>query len=97
MMSFIVSWFMALGSVSVVFSIDVVEISVFRNELFCLYGDGRLSHLSLMSPERCVERLMKREDWTFATTVCCMFQHAIITSRVHIQSHLVYIRFHILF
>ncbi|KTG05804.1 hypothetical protein cypCar_00019616 [Cyprinus carpio] len=60
---------------------DVVEISVFRNELFCLHGDGRLSHLSLMSPERCVERLMKRENWTLATTVCCMFQHAIITSR----------------
>uniref|UniRef100_A0A8C2K3B4 Hermansky-Pudlak syndrome 5 protein homolog n=1 Tax=Cyprinus carpio TaxID=7962 RepID=A0A8C2K3B4_CYPCA len=60
---------------------DVVEISVFRNELFCLHGDGRLSHLSLLSPERCVERLMKRESWTLATTVCCMFQHAIITSR----------------
>uniref|UniRef100_A0A8C2GBR8 Hermansky-Pudlak syndrome 5 protein homolog n=1 Tax=Cyprinus carpio TaxID=7962 RepID=A0A8C2GBR8_CYPCA len=60
---------------------DVVEISVFRNELFCLHGDGRLSHLSLMSPERCVERLMKRENWTLAATVCCMFQHAIITSR----------------
>ncbi|XP_016358438.1 Hermansky-Pudlak syndrome 5 protein homolog [Sinocyclocheilus anshuiensis] len=60
---------------------DVVEISVFRNELFCLHGDGRLSHLSLMSPERCVERLMKRESWTLAATVCCMFQHAIITSR----------------
>uniref|UniRef100_A0A671K7D9 Hermansky-Pudlak syndrome 5 protein homolog n=1 Tax=Sinocyclocheilus anshuiensis TaxID=1608454 RepID=A0A671K7D9_9TELE len=60
---------------------DVVEISVFRNELFCLHGDGRLSHLSLMSPERCVERLMKRENWTLATTICCMFQHTIITSR----------------
>ncbi|XP_016086206.1 Hermansky-Pudlak syndrome 5 protein [Sinocyclocheilus grahami] len=60
---------------------DVVEISVFRNELFCLHGDGRLSHLSLMSPERCVERLMKRENWTLATTICCMFQHTVITSR----------------
>uniref|UniRef100_A0A9J7ZI91 Hermansky-Pudlak syndrome 5 protein homolog n=1 Tax=Cyprinus carpio carpio TaxID=630221 RepID=A0A9J7ZI91_CYPCA len=60
---------------------DVVEISVLRHELFCLHGDGRLSHLSLMSPERCVERLMKRENWTLAATVCCMFQHAIITSR----------------
>uniref|UniRef100_A0A8C1T0E3 Hermansky-Pudlak syndrome 5 protein homolog n=1 Tax=Cyprinus carpio TaxID=7962 RepID=A0A8C1T0E3_CYPCA len=60
---------------------DVVEISVFRHELFCLHGDGRLSHLSLMSPERCVERLMKRENWTLAATVCCMLQHAIITSR----------------
>lgn len=63
-------------------SIDVVEISVFRNELFCLHGDGRLSHLWLVSPERCVERLMKRENWTLAATVCCMFQYTIITSRV---------------
>ncbi|KAG1957585.1 Hermansky-Pudlak syndrome 5 protein isoform X2 [Pimephales promelas] len=60
---------------------DVVEISVFRNEVFCLHGDGRLSHLLLVSPERCVERLMKRENWTLAATVCCMFQHTVTTSR----------------
>ncbi|KAK7117184.1 hypothetical protein R3I94_022674 [Phoxinus phoxinus] len=60
---------------------DVVEISVFRNEVFCLHGDGRLSHLLLVSPERSVERLMKRENWTLAATVCCMFQHTVITSR----------------
>ncbi|XDV53489.1 hypothetical protein PO909_021974 [Leuciscus waleckii] len=60
---------------------DVVEISVFRNEIFCLHGDGRLSHLLLVSPDRCVERLMKRENWTLAATVCCMFQHTVITSR----------------
>ncbi|CAM4733822.1 unnamed protein product [Leuciscus chuanchicus] len=60
---------------------DVVEISVFRNEVFCLHGDGRLSHLLLVSPDRCVERLMKRENWTLAATVCCMFQHTVITSR----------------
>nr|XP_055048605.1 Hermansky-Pudlak syndrome 5 protein [Misgurnus anguillicaudatus]XP_055048606.1 Hermansky-Pudlak syndrome 5 protein [Misgurnus anguillicaudatus] len=60
---------------------DVMEIAVFRNELFCLHGDGRLSHLSLVSPERCVERLMKRENWMQAATVCCMFQHAVIASR----------------
>ncbi|XP_077066107.1 BLOC-2 complex member HPS5 [Siphateles boraxobius] len=60
---------------------DVVEISVFRNEVFCLHGDGRLSHLLLVSPERCVERLMKRENWTLAATVCCMFQHTVVTSR----------------
>lgn len=60
---------------------DVLEISVFRNDLFCLHGDGRLSHMSLVSPDRCVERLMKRENWTIAATVCCMFQHAITTSK----------------
>ncbi|XP_056595865.1 Hermansky-Pudlak syndrome 5 protein isoform X2 [Triplophysa dalaica] len=60
---------------------DVVDIAVFQNELFCLHDDGRLSHLSLLSPERCVERLMKRENWTLAATVCCMFQHAVIASR----------------
>ncbi|KAA0724780.1 Hermansky-Pudlak syndrome 5 protein [Triplophysa tibetana] len=55
---------------------DVMDIAVFQNELFCLHDDGRLSHLSLLSPERCVERLMKRENWTLAATVCCMFQNA---------------------
>ncbi|KAK7121921.1 hypothetical protein R3I93_022876 [Phoxinus phoxinus] len=60
---------------------DVVEISVFRNEVFCLHGDGHLSHLLLVPPERSVERLMKRENWTLAATVCCMFQHTVITSR----------------
>ncbi|XP_053346697.1 Hermansky-Pudlak syndrome 5 protein [Clarias gariepinus] len=60
---------------------DIVDIAVYRNELFCLHGDGHLSHLLLMTVERCVERLMKRESWTLAATVCCMFQHAIVTSR----------------
>ncbi|XP_076846999.1 BLOC-2 complex member HPS5 [Brachyhypopomus gauderio] len=60
---------------------DVVEVAVFRNELFCLHGDGRLSHLSLLPVERCVERLVKRESWILAATVCCMFQHAITSCR----------------
>uniref|UniRef100_A0AAY4DFX9 Hermansky-Pudlak syndrome 5 protein homolog n=1 Tax=Denticeps clupeoides TaxID=299321 RepID=A0AAY4DFX9_9TELE len=60
---------------------DLTEIAVFRSELFCLHGDGRLSHLSLMSAERCVERLLRRESWTLAATVCCMFQHAISSCR----------------
>ncbi|XP_026775154.1 Hermansky-Pudlak syndrome 5 protein [Pangasianodon hypophthalmus] len=60
---------------------DIVDMAVFRNELFCLHGDGHLSHLLLMPVERCVERLMKRESWTLAATVCCMFQHAIVTCR----------------
>ncbi|CAL9696958.1 unnamed protein product [Knipowitschia caucasica] len=60
---------------------DVAEIVVYRSELFCLHGSGRLSHLTLLSAERCVERLLRRESWLLATTVCCMFQHAITTSR----------------
>ncbi|KAF7701894.1 Hermansky-Pudlak syndrome 5 protein [Silurus meridionalis] len=60
---------------------DIVDIAVFRNELFCLHGDGHLSHLLLMPAERCVERLLKRENWTLAASVCCMFQHAIVTCR----------------
>ena len=68
-------------------TIDVVDIAVFRSELFCLHGDGRLSHLSLLPAERCVERLMKRESWTLAATVCCMFQHAIMACRVRTLMH----------
>ncbi|XP_047675393.1 Hermansky-Pudlak syndrome 5 protein isoform X1 [Tachysurus fulvidraco] len=60
---------------------DIVDMAVFRNELFCLHGDGHLSHLLLMPVERCVERLMKRENWTLAASVCCMFQHTIVTCR----------------
>uniref|UniRef100_A0A4W4GN77 Hermansky-Pudlak syndrome 5 protein homolog n=1 Tax=Electrophorus electricus TaxID=8005 RepID=A0A4W4GN77_ELEEL len=57
------------------------KMAVFRNELFCLHGSGHLSHLSLLPVERCVERLMKRESWTLAATVCYMFQHAITTCK----------------
>uniref|UniRef100_A0A8C8IP58 Hermansky-Pudlak syndrome 5 protein homolog n=1 Tax=Oncorhynchus tshawytscha TaxID=74940 RepID=A0A8C8IP58_ONCTS len=60
---------------------DVVELAVYRNELFCLHGDGRMSHLSLLSVERCVDRLLRREAWSLAATVCVMFQHAIAPSR----------------
>ncbi|KAM6937644.1 BLOC-2 complex member HPS5 [Xenentodon cancila] len=60
---------------------DLADIAVHRSELFCLHGNGRLSHLSLLPAERCVERLLRRESWTVAATVCCMFQHAITTSR----------------
>ncbi|KAM7002319.1 BLOC-2 complex member HPS5 [Tautogolabrus adspersus] len=60
---------------------DLVDIAVYRNELFCLHGSGRLSHLSLLSAERCVERLLRRESWSLAAVVCCMFQHIITTSR----------------
>nr|XP_057931098.1 Hermansky-Pudlak syndrome 5 protein [Doryrhamphus excisus] len=60
---------------------DVLDVAVYRNELFCLHGSGRLSHLSLLSVERCVERLLRRESWTLAACVCCMFQHTISISR----------------
>ncbi|XP_033490161.1 BLOC-2 complex member HPS5 [Epinephelus lanceolatus] len=60
---------------------DLADIAVYRNELFCLHGNGRLSHLSLLSAERCVERLLRRESWLLAAVVCCMFQHTVTTSR----------------
>uniref|UniRef100_A0A1A7WQF2 Hermansky-Pudlak syndrome 5 protein homolog n=1 Tax=Iconisemion striatum TaxID=60296 RepID=A0A1A7WQF2_9TELE len=60
---------------------DLVDVAVHRTELFCLHGSGRLSHLSLLPAERCVERLLRRESWTLAAAVCCMFQHAVATSR----------------
>ncbi|XP_022611634.1 Hermansky-Pudlak syndrome 5 protein isoform X1 [Seriola dumerili] len=60
---------------------DLVDIAVYRSELFCLHGSGRLSHLSLLSAERCVERLLRRESWPLAAIICCMFQHTITTSR----------------
>ncbi|CAF95692.1 unnamed protein product, partial [Tetraodon nigroviridis] len=61
---------------------DIQDIAVCRNELFCLHGNGRLSHFSLLSAERCVERLLRRESWPLAATVCCMFQNAVTASRV---------------
>ncbi|XP_061577696.1 Hermansky-Pudlak syndrome 5 protein [Cololabis saira] len=60
---------------------DLADIAVHRSELFCLHGNGRLSHLSLLPAERCVERLLRRESWSVAAAVCCMFQHTITTSR----------------
>uniref|UniRef100_A0A3Q0RIW0 Hermansky-Pudlak syndrome 5 protein homolog n=1 Tax=Amphilophus citrinellus TaxID=61819 RepID=A0A3Q0RIW0_AMPCI len=59
----------------------LVDVAVYRSELFCLHGSGRLSHLSLLSAERCIERLLRRESWLLTAAVCCMFQHAITTGR----------------
>lgn len=78
--------FFAILSLSSKFCTDIVDMAVFRNELFCLHGDGRLSHLLLLPVERCVERLMKRENWTLAATVCCMFQQPIVACRVHMHA-----------
>uniref|UniRef100_A0A8C5AF63 Hermansky-Pudlak syndrome 5 protein homolog n=1 Tax=Gadus morhua TaxID=8049 RepID=A0A8C5AF63_GADMO len=60
---------------------DVVDIAVHRSELFCLHGNGQMSHLSLVSAERCVERLLRRDSWVLAASVCCMFPHALVPSR----------------
>ncbi|XP_014340765.1 BLOC-2 complex member HPS5 isoform X2 [Latimeria chalumnae] len=60
---------------------DIQDISVYKNELFCLHMDGRLSHLCLLPIERCVERLLKRDAWYLAAWVCCVFQHSVISSR----------------
>nr|XP_020479199.1 Hermansky-Pudlak syndrome 5 protein isoform X1 [Monopterus albus] len=60
---------------------DVVDIAVYRSELFCLHSSGHLSHLALLPAERCVERLLRRESWPLAAAVCCMFQHTVTTSK----------------
>lgn len=67
--------------------VGLVDVAVYRSELFCLHGSGRLSHLSLLSAERCIERLLRREAWVLASAVCCMFQHAITTGRVRYSSY----------
>uniref|UniRef100_A0A3Q3BFD8 Hermansky-Pudlak syndrome 5 protein homolog n=1 Tax=Kryptolebias marmoratus TaxID=37003 RepID=A0A3Q3BFD8_KRYMA len=64
------------GQVLLWTEVKLANVAVYRGELFCLHGSGRLSHLSLLSAERCVERLLRRESWTLAAAVCCMFQHA---------------------
>lgn len=60
---------------------DVQNVTIFKNKLFCLHGDGRITHMCLLSGERCIERLLRQEMWTLATQVCCLFQHSIIQSR----------------
>eukprot|EP00062_Callorhinchus_milii_P003516 gi/632940921/ref/XP_007885591.1/ PREDICTED: Hermansky-Pudlak syndrome 5 protein [Callorhinchus milii] len=60
---------------------DVRDIAVYRNELLCLHADGRVTHLYLLSAERCVERLLRRELWILAAHVCCLYQHSVTGSR----------------
>lgn len=59
----------------------IQDISVYKNELFCLHVDGKISHLSLLPVDRCVERLIKRDLWGLAARVCHIFQSAIVTSK----------------
>ncbi|XP_040844404.1 Hermansky-Pudlak syndrome 5 protein isoform X2 [Ochotona curzoniae] len=60
---------------------DIQDVAVCKNELFCLHLNGRVSHLSLLSVERCVERLLRRGLWNLAARTCCLFQNSIIASR----------------
>ncbi|XP_069821224.1 BLOC-2 complex member HPS5 [Dendropsophus ebraccatus] len=59
----------------------IQDVCVYKNELFCLHMDGKISHLSLLPVDRCVERLIKRNLWGLAARVCHIFQNAIITSK----------------
>ncbi|XP_075402109.1 BLOC-2 complex member HPS5 isoform X1 [Tenrec ecaudatus] len=60
---------------------DIQDVAVCKNELFCLHRNGKVSHLSLLSVERCVERLLRRGLWNLAARTCCLFQNSVIVSR----------------
>nr|XP_058924807.1 BLOC-2 complex member HPS5 isoform X2 [Kogia breviceps] len=60
---------------------DIQDVAVCKNELFCLNLNGKVSHLSLLSVERCVERLLRKGLWNLAAQTCCLFQNSIIASR----------------
>ncbi|XP_075784220.1 BLOC-2 complex member HPS5 [Pelodiscus sinensis] len=60
---------------------DIQDIAVYRNELFCLHTNGKVSHFSLLLVERCVERLLRRGFWSLGARVCCLFQNSIISCR----------------
>ncbi|XP_028357362.1 BLOC-2 complex member HPS5 isoform X2 [Physeter macrocephalus] len=60
---------------------DIQDVAVYKNELFCLHLNGKVSHLSLLSVERCVERLLRRGLWNLAAQTCCLFQNSVISSR----------------
>lgn len=71
--------------------VDIQDVAVCKNELFCLHLNGKISHLSLLSVERCVERLLRRGLWNLAACTCCLFQNSIIAGRVSqrgLQVHL---------
>ncbi|XP_030056966.1 BLOC-2 complex member HPS5 isoform X2 [Microcaecilia unicolor] len=59
----------------------IQDISVYKNELFCLHVDGKVSHFSLLSMERCIDRLLKRSFWDLSAKVCCLFRNTVISSR----------------
>uniref|UniRef100_A0A8C6W3B2 Hermansky-Pudlak syndrome 5 protein homolog n=1 Tax=Nannospalax galili TaxID=1026970 RepID=A0A8C6W3B2_NANGA len=61
--------------------VDIQDVAVCKNDLFCLHLNGKISHLSLLPVERCVERLLRRGLWDLAARTCCLFQNSIIASR----------------
>lgn len=68
--------------------VDIQDVAVCKNELFCLHLNGKVSHLSLLSVERCVERLLRRGLWNLAARTCCLFQNSIIAGRVSQSAYL---------
>ncbi|XP_032078222.1 Hermansky-Pudlak syndrome 5 protein isoform X1 [Thamnophis elegans] len=60
---------------------DIYDIAIYKNELFCLHTNGKVSHLSLLTIEKCVERLLRRSFWTLAAKMCCLFQNSIVLCR----------------
>ncbi|XP_037695211.1 Hermansky-Pudlak syndrome 5 protein isoform X1 [Choloepus didactylus] len=60
---------------------EIQDVAVCKNELFCLHLNGKVSHLSLLSVERCVERLLRKGLWNLAAHTCCLFQNSVIASR----------------
>lgn len=60
---------------------DILDVAVCKNELFCLHFNGKITHLSLLPVERCVERLLRRGLWDLAARTCCLFQNSLIASR----------------
>ena len=68
--------------------VDIQDVAVYKNELFCLHLNGKVSHLSLLSVERCVERLLRRGLWNLAACTCCLFQNSIIASRVSQRAYI---------
>ncbi|XP_068929179.1 BLOC-2 complex member HPS5 isoform X2 [Petaurus breviceps papuanus] len=60
---------------------DIQDVAVCRNELFCLHTNGKVSHLSLLSVERCIDRLLRRGLWALATHTCLLFQNSVVLGR----------------
>ncbi|XP_048342877.1 Hermansky-Pudlak syndrome 5 protein isoform X2 [Sphaerodactylus townsendi] len=60
---------------------DIQDIAVYKNELFCLHSSGKVSHLSLLTVERCVDRLLRRSFWGLAAKTCCLFQNSVVLCR----------------
>nr|XP_056707603.1 BLOC-2 complex member HPS5 [Euleptes europaea] len=60
---------------------DIQDIAVYKNELFCLHSSGKVSHLSLLTVEKCVDRMLRRSFWGLAAKICCLFQNSVVLCR----------------